>query len=135
MLYPDDPKRRLEVFWLDEAQRANVRVIAINGRSTWRGPKGLRLGLTVAAVEKINGKPFMVSAIDRDGSASVTDWQDGALASLPGGCNVGMRFKIDPKTSEPALSAASAEQFASTDKALRAVKPATAEILFGYSDR
>jgi hypothetical protein len=132
VLYPNDPKRRLEVFWQDESQRANVRLIAINGRSGWRGPKGLHLGLTIAAVQKINGKPFTLSAIDQDGATTVTDWQEGALASLPGGCNVGMRFAIDPKASEQARSAASAEGFTSTDKALRAVKPKTAEILIGY---
>jgi hypothetical protein len=109
-----------------------VRLVAINGRSGWRGPKGLRLGLTIAAVEKINGKPFTLSAIDQDGATTVTDWQEGALASLPGGCNVGMRFTINPKASEQARSAASAEDFTSTDKALRAVKPKTAEILIGY---
>lgn len=132
ILYPDDPKRRLEVIWQDESQRANVRIIAINQQSTWRGPKGLRLGLTLAAVEKINGKPFLLSAIDADGAVSVTDWQDGKLASLPGGCNLGMRFTIDPAASDDARSEASAETFTSTDKTLRAVKPTSAEILIGY---
>lgn len=133
VLFPENPKRRLEVFWQDESQRANVRLIAINGKSTWRGPKGLRLGLTLAAVEKLNGKPFALSAIDQDGSITVTDWQEGALASLPGGCAVGMRFQVSPKASEAARSQADAETFRSTDKALRAVKPASAEILIGYT--
>lgn len=135
VIFPDDPKRRLEVLWQDEEQRAHVRLIVITGPSGWTGPKGLRLGLTLGAVEKINGKPFTLSAVDQDGSTTVTDWQEGKLASLPGDCSVGMRFAIDPKASEQARSAASAEQFASTDKALRAVKPTTAEILFGYPDR
>lgn len=135
VIFPNDPKRRLEVFWRDEDQRMFVRLIAINGRSAWSGPKGLRLGLNLAAVEKINGKPFALSAIDQDGSITVTDWQDGALASLTGDCTVGMRFTIDPKASERARSAASAEEFSSTDKELRAVTPATSEILLGYPDR
>lgn len=135
VIFPSDPKRRLEVLWRDEDQRMFVRLIAINGRSAWSGPKGLRLGLNLAAVEKINGKPFTLSAINQDGSLMVTDWRDGTLASLPGDCTVGMRFTISPKASERARAAAGAEEFTSTDKALRAVAPTNTEILFGYSDR
>src|ERR1051325_4209920 len=44
VLYPKDPKRHLEILWSNEASRSGTRLVAINGQSTWTGPKGLRLG-------------------------------------------------------------------------------------------
>jgi hypothetical protein len=134
VLFPNDPKRRLEVLWENEDARTDLFRIAINGKSTWTGPKGLRLGLALAAVEKINGKPFRLRGLDPEGFTAAIDWQEGALASLPGGCDIGIRFAVDPKASESARAVASGEDFLSNDPGMLAVKPTVAEILFGYSD-
>jgi hypothetical protein len=48
IIYPNDPKRRLEVWWSDVDKRKDLYLIAINGSSTWTGPGGLRLGLSLA---------------------------------------------------------------------------------------
>lgn len=40
VLFPKDPKRRLEVWWLNEAARSSTYLIVINGQSTWSAPKG-----------------------------------------------------------------------------------------------
>src|SRR5262249_11674111 len=61
ILFPKDPKRRLEVLWQNEAGRSDIATIAITGQSQWKGPKGLHLGLALAALEKLNGKPFKLS--------------------------------------------------------------------------
>ncbi|RAI45416.1 hypothetical protein [Rhodoplanes roseus] len=132
VLFPDDPKRRLEVLWQNEAARSDTALIVVTGGSTWTGPKGLKLGLGLAALEKINGKPFKLKGFDQDDGGSVVDWQGGALASLPGGCSVGLRFAPDPKATEAAKAQAAGKEFVSTDAALKGVKPVVAEILFGY---
>jgi hypothetical protein len=133
ILYPNDSKRRLEVLWKNEAGRSDTSVIAINGRSRWTAPKGLRLGLSLAALEKANGKPFKLTGFGTDGSASVADWDNGALAILPGGCRVGMRLVADTKASKDARNAVAGDkEFRSNDAAVRAVKPTIAEILIGY---
>src|SRR5215510_11100839 len=41
VLFPKDPKRRLEVWWDNEAARSGTYLIVINGQSTWNAPKGL----------------------------------------------------------------------------------------------
>jgi hypothetical protein len=41
-VYPNDPKRRLEVWWSDVDKRKDLYLIAINGSSTWTGPGGFR---------------------------------------------------------------------------------------------
>jgi hypothetical protein len=131
VLYPGDPKRRLEVVWQNEASRSQTYLIVINGQSTWAGPKGLRLGLGLAALEKINGKPFKISGFDQPNGGSVIDWQGGGLESLPG-CRLGLRLAPDAKAPEPARSEVNGKEFLSSDAPMRAVKPIVAEILFGF---
>jgi hypothetical protein len=132
VLFPKDSKRRLEVWWEDESARAGTYLIVINGQSTWAAPRGLKLGLQIDALEKLNGKPFKLRGFDKDGS-SVTDWQRGALAQLPGGCKVGVRLVPDPKSTPQARGALPpTKEFASSDASVRALKPAVAEIILGY---
>ena len=132
VLFPRDPARRLEVLWNNDTSRSGTQVIAINGKSNWAGPRGIKLGAPLAAVEKINGKPFTLGAFGADGSTAA-DWQGGALLSLQGGCKIGMRFIADPKAPQDARSQlASATELQSSDANVRAVRPTVAEILIGY---
>jgi hypothetical protein len=132
VLFPNDAKKRLEVWWQNEAARSGTYLIVINGQSTWTAPKGLRLGLGLAAVEKLNGKPFKLKGFDKDGG-DTTDWQGGALLSLPGGCKVGLKFAPDPKAPEAARAETMVgNEFDSSDAAMRAVRPTIAEIILGY---
>ncbi len=128
VLFPNDPKRRLEVLWNDDASRSDLQLIAINGQSQWTAPRGLRLGMPLAALEKANGRPFRLSAFGADGTASVLGWEGGALASLPGGCKVGVRL------TSPAASAelAAEKELTSNNPALKAAKATVSEILIGY---
>jgi hypothetical protein len=133
VLFPKDAKRRLEVWWLNENERAGVYLIVINGQSTWTAPKGMHLGLSFPAVEKLNGKPFKVHGLKEDGSGMISDWQGGSLEQLPGGCRFGISFRPAPKTNPDALTVVSGDQeFASTETSIRAIKPTISEILVGY---
>ena len=133
ILYGKDPKRRLEVLWQNEAARSDTSLIVITGQSQWHGPKGLKLGLALAALEKLNGKPFKLSGFDQPDGSAVLDWQGGALASLPGGCQVGIKLKPDSKATPDALKAAAGKELLSSDATVRAVKPVIGEIIFGYA--
>jgi hypothetical protein len=133
VLYPKDPKRRLEVWWANPASRSDTYLIVINGKSDWVAPGGLRLGLNLAQLEKLNHKPFKLKGFDKDGNATVSDWDDGALASLAGGCKSGVTLRADPKAPADAISALSADKdYNSADPEMRAAKPAVSEILIGY---
>jgi hypothetical protein len=133
ILFPNDPKRRLEVLWNNEAARSGTSVIAINGKSQWIGPKGLKLGMPIQALEKMNGRAFKISGFGTDGSASVLGWEGGALSSLPGGCKVGIRLienaKVPPEVRD---TIGGDKELVSSDANVRAVSPAVAEILIGY---
>ena len=133
VLFPTDPKRRLEVLWDDDTQRSGTRMIVIDGQSTWSAQKGVHLGLPLAALEKLNGKPFKLMGFQQNGMAIVSDWNGGALGSLTDGCRVGIQLKPDPKAPAGALEAASGDkEFASGDAAIKAAKPTVGEIIVAY---
>jgi hypothetical protein len=133
VLFPTDPKRRLEVLWDDDTQRSGTRMIVIDGQSTWSAQKGVHLGLPLAALEKLNGKPFKLMGFQQNGMAIVSDWNGGALGSLTDGCRVGIQFKPDPKVPAGALEAATGDkEFASGDATIKAAKPTVGEIIVAY---
>src|SRR6202453_1738708 len=74
VVFASYPKRRLEVWWSNPAARSGTYLIVINGQSTWTAPGGMRLGLNLAQLEKLNHKPFKIKGFDKDGVASVSDW-------------------------------------------------------------
>ena len=133
VIYPNDPKKRLEVLWDDDTDRSGTRMIVIEGQSTWSAQKGLHLGLPLAALEKLNGKVFKVMGFEKGGMAIVSDWNGGALGLLTDGCRLGVQLKPDPKASADTLAAASsAREFTSSDPAIRAAKPTVGEIIVAY---
>jgi hypothetical protein len=133
ILYPNDPKRRLEVWWSGVDKRKDIYLIAINGSSTWMGPGGLRLGLSLSDLEKLNRKPFKLRGFDKDNAIAVIDWEGGALTALPGGCKAGVTLNAQAKAPAEVLAVLPADrEVSSADAALRAVRPAVTEILIGY---
>jgi hypothetical protein len=133
VLFPNDPKRRLEVWWSNPASRRDTYLVVIGGQSTWSAPGGMKLGLTLAQLEKLNHKPFKLKGFDKDGIAKVSDWDGGVLADLPGGCKSGLSLRADPKAPADAVGALSVDkEYSSSDAAVRAVKPTVSEVLIGY---
>jgi len=127
-LFPNDPRRRLEVWW-SNPNRTGTYLIDIAGKSIWTGPRGLRLGLTLEQLEKLNGKPFKMKGFDQDDVASVSSWDGGALASLEGGCKAGVSVH---SSASAASELPAKDEYSSNDPALRALKPTVSEILIGY---
>jgi hypothetical protein len=133
ILFPNDPKRRLEVWWSNITARKDIHLIVIGGQSTWTAPGGLRLGQTLEQVEKLNHKPFKLKGFDKDRIATGSNWDGGALVTVAGGCRPGISLRADAKASAEEIGALSAdEEYSSSDPAIRAAKPTISEILIGY---
>jgi hypothetical protein len=133
ILFPNDARRRLEVLWNDDTSRTDLSVVAINGRSQWTAPRGLKLGIPLATLERMNGRPFKLTGLDAQGYATVLGWEGGNLSKLPGGCRIGIRLAADADAADDVRSAVSGQQeFRSNDSKLKAVNPTIAEILIGY---
>lgn len=132
VIFPDDPQQRLEVWWKDATSSSGTYLIVINGQSDWTAG-GLRLGLALAELEKLNHKSFKLKGFDKDDIATISDWSGGELASLAGGCNSGVSLRADPKVSAKTLGALSPnKEYASSNPQMRAAKPTVSEILIGY---
>jgi len=133
IMFPKDPQRRLEVWWSNLTNRSGTYLILINGQSTWTAPGGMRLSMTMAQLEKLNGKPFKLKGFDKDNVATVSDWDGGKLATISGGCKSGLSLRADPKAAADEVSALPADhEYNSDDAKMRAVKPTVSEILIGY---
>jgi hypothetical protein len=133
ILYQKDPKRRLEVLWNNESARSDTQLIVINGQSTWSAPNGLKIGMPLAAVEKINKKPFNLRAFSGDNGGFVTSWDGGALAALPGGCKISIKFAPDPKAKAAADAPLEGDkEYPSGHPGMKAAGPKVSEIILGY---
>jgi hypothetical protein len=136
VVYPNDPKARLEVNWGDEKARRGPTVL-IKDQSAWVAANGIRIGTELAEVEKLNGKPFKLSGFDWDYGGHVRDWQGGALAKpQPGGCIVAVEFVHPEDAPEESLTKVTGDIDVLSDSAdLRAVEPYVGLLLIAYPPR
>jgi hypothetical protein len=97
VLWPRAMGRRIEVAFTDDAMN---RVASLTIRSSvlvsrWN-VRGVTIGSTLADVQNINGKPFLVNGYQWDQSGIVTNWRGGMLGqSLHGGCRIAVRFGME----------------------------------------
>jgi hypothetical protein len=136
VLYPNDAKAKLEVIWGDEKARRQPTVRA-RDQSVWTSANGIRIGMAIADIEKMNGKPFTLSGFDWDYGGRVKDWRGGELAKpLPGGCTVGVEFVHPEDAPEASLSKVSGDSdFLSDNADMRAVEPYVAVLTISYPQR
>lgn len=136
VLYPNDAKAKLEIIWGDEKARRQPTIRA-RDQSTWASANGIRIGMALADIEKMNGKPFTLSGFDWDYGGRVKDWHGGALAKpLPGGCIISVEFVHPEDAPEASLTKVSGESdFRSDDADMRAVEPYVSVITISYPQR
>ncbi len=94
ILYPDDPSRRLEVAFWDDAQTAVAHVTAGAKAVAWTGPLGLHPGATLEETKAANGHNFGFSGFGWVYGGYVNDSWGGRLGKLDGGCAVQVRFAV-----------------------------------------
>jgi hypothetical protein len=134
VLFANDPHRRVEIAWGDGDAEAYPADIAIQGEeSDWTGPHGLKLGMSLETVEKINGGAFTLSGFGWDYGGFATDWKGGALARDGQGCGASIRFDPAPNASGEGVSGDAS--FASDLPAMRAARATIARLSIGYPTR
>ena len=112
-------ERELEIVWDPEKEKTklvfDIRVIG----KAWKFDNGLKSGMTVEEVEKINGKPFKIAGFS---------WDYGGYANFAGGKLAGkVSVRFNPSSEEIPDYLQGDKQISSTDKKLRAVKPLVEE--------
>jgi hypothetical protein len=132
-VFPKDPRKKFEIYWYDEEHRSGLAGWTLAADDT--GPFGVKLGMSVADVEKINGAPFNIMGFywDYGGGAG---FETGKLAKLPGDCELSLTFDPTVENVSDKISAAiSGDQQLSSDMPeLKMIKPVVGEVRFGYAD-
>lgn len=107
--------RELEIVWdPDNDKKQVVFDIRVFGKA-WKFDNGLKSGMTVEEVEKINGKPFKIAGFE---------WDYGGYANFKGGKLDGkVSIRFSPSTENVPDYLSGDKQLSSADKKLRAAKP------------
>jgi hypothetical protein len=103
ILFPDDQSRRAYVAFHDDGALTDVASIVVRDPgSRWRGKHGVRIGMTLAELRKLNNKPFYFSGFDEQRRALAHDqWSpaldddDGTLGALDVGEGEHMYFEVN----------------------------------------
>jgi hypothetical protein len=124
IIYPNDPRRRLTVFWKNENARQGIDAVRIAIGSHWTVGHGLKLGMTVDEVEVLNGTPFEIGNFYEDHAAgAVTSWRGGELSKIPGGCQIGGAFEPADRSPGAYEKLRHEDLHLSNDPNLRAMRP------------
>jgi hypothetical protein len=96
VLFPHDKERQIKVWFTDDAlKRVDSLSLRATAKSNWK-VAGVTIGSTLAEVQKINGKPFLVNGFQWDYGGFVANWNGGSFGRpLPGGCKLVLRFDKD----------------------------------------
>ncbi len=85
LLHPDDATRRAYLYFQDEDTLRGLHMVRIvDAASSWRVEPGVRIGMPLTDLLRINGKPIGFFGFDWDYGGHVTDWNGGALAPRDG---------------------------------------------------
>ena len=118
-VFPNDPDKAMRFAWLNDSTREGLGFVDLP--PSIDGPRGVHVGMTVAEVLAINGKPFNVGGFwwDYGGYAQI---EQGALANTElSGCFLSLRFSpADDYPQDLDVSAVSGEVSVPADEPLLA---------------
>jgi len=87
IVYGNDQSAALAVTWDSEhVSRVHICFRTQTGPCRWRTASGIRIGLPIRELQKLNGKSFQVAGYGFDGQGSVMSWRNGALEADPSAC-------------------------------------------------
>ena len=132
-VFPNDPQRKFQVVWWDEATRSRISYFSVPADAT--APGGVGRGMTIAEVEALNGEPFTLYGFwwDYGGAAG---FQTGKLADLPGGCFLNVTFQPSkdlPAGVDPAPISGD-QEISSSEPMLAQVEAKVEDLSLGYPD-
>lgn len=134
------------VLWTDSAKQARPNAVKLmlnldpaldkaGRKSRWKTANGVRLGLTISEIEKLNGKPFKLYGFEWDFGGSVTDWRNGRLQTPGKETYLTMTFgyiDLSP-TQETAIGKVSGDaEFLSSNPAMKLLNPTVQQIFVRF---
>ncbi len=129
VLYPNDPKKRVELLWSSTPETGDVLLFKIlnlqdpTEGSAWKTDSGITLNTSMEDVEKINGAPFTLFGFNWNYGGFVFDWGSGTLPQS-------LRFRFGPTETIDNMQEISGEMhLVSNAKKVKASKPKVSAIL------
>jgi len=133
VIFDNDPTKRAVFCWGDNKARNKLSSILIEAPSRWAGPGGLRNGLPLKELEKLNGGSFSMVAFGGVNGGNVSGLK-GPFVNVAGGCTLVPRFEPGiANPLPPRFAAVTGEQtLASTNFLLRRVRAQISEWRVNY---
>lgn len=134
VLFENEPVKQVVIHWRDATARSGISSIAISAPSIWVGPGGIRNGLPLKEVEKLNGGTFSINGFETNDGGFASGLK-GQLASPPGGCSLSVRFEPGIANPLPKKFAAIVgnKKVSSGDRLMRRAKPMVSEWSISYN--
>lgn len=134
IVFPADPERRLMVHWADAGGLRGLDFVLIQSPGWSAG--GAAVGMPIAEVERLNGRPFKLTDFQGSGhDGEVRSWEGGRLdAALPGGCRVDAVLGINDGDVDTTRWSPRPDGLASDDEALRGADPRLYELTVSFPD-
>jgi hypothetical protein len=87
VVYGDEASAALAVTW-DKEHVSTIHICygADTGPCKWRTASGIRIGLPLQELEKLNGKSFQLAGFSAEERGAVTSWRHGTLEEDPAAC-------------------------------------------------
>jgi hypothetical protein len=135
VLLPRAPDWRIEVSFTDETMdRVAGLTLPNTAKTSHWSVAGVTIGSSLAEVQKVNGKPFVLNEFETDAGGFVRNWNGGTLSRpLPGGCRVTVRFGKDG--SAPYDLAGDASKISSDNKKLVMWAPVVIQIGVNFPEK
>lgn len=141
VVYPNDPKRRIEIVWHDEKRRRRPASISVRRGAEWTirpvgaAARTISANSSLQDVEEANERPFSLMGFGWDMGGYTAGWGGGKLGALEGGCDLSVRFDPDPTAKSAPLGKVSGERkFSSSSPAIKVVKPSVSQISLGWPE-
>lgn len=130
-LWPNDPARRIDVFFADAPGKRVDTIRIAEANSAWR-IGGLGIGSRLDAVVKANGRPVRVGGFGWDYGGGV-DARGGKLERWPGGCRIGLVMDVGPEVRDPPDNVfGDGVSMGSNSQALQAARPRVVKIFVSW---
>ncbi len=132
IIFPRDSERRLMVHWTDGDGRRGLDFVDIQSPG-WT-VAGAAVGMPIAEVERLNGRPFRLTDFLGSGhDGQVLSWQGGKFdAALPGGCRLGAVLGINDGSVDTTQWLPHTDGMPSDDEALRGADPRLYELTISF---
>ncbi len=87
VVFGSDASAALAITWDKEhASTIHICFATQTGPCRWRTASGIRIGLPLMELQKLNEKPFQVSGFGSEGEGTVVSWRHGMLEEDPSAC-------------------------------------------------